>query len=270
MRKLYTQTISLFHQVAVEVRLFWRSRQAVYLNFLVPMLGMALFVYLDREGMLGRVFGLLSRGLGAGSGVLDAVSPMVFMTIGMITYCIITSAFEGLVPRLVRQREAGIFKRLGGTPLPRWVFLTGKTLSASVLVFIEAALIFAVGLVSSAVAVVGSWWLLAVILLLGTFTVAAMGFILGNLTTSPDGAVVAVHAVYIPMLLLCGAFYPLEALPKVLQIVARVFPLTYFAGPFRSVIVEGAGLAAIGNDLIILLAWAVGGWIVAIKTFRWE
>ena len=101
-------------------------------------------------------------------------------------------------------------------------------------------------------------------------SVTALGFILSSLTTSPDGAVVAVHAVYIPMLLLCGAFYSLEALPKVLQVVARIFPLTYFAGPFRSVIVEGAGLAAIGGDLIILLAWAVGGWIIAIKTFRWE
>jgi ABC-2 type transport system permease protein len=131
-------------------------------------------------------------------------------------------------------------------------------------------LIFAVGLVSSDITVVGSWWLLAAILLLGTFTVAALGFIVSNLTTSADGAVVAVHAVYIPMLLLCGAFYPLEALPGVLQIVAKAFPLTYFAGPFRSVMVEGAGLAAIGGDLGILLAWMVGGWIIAVKTFRWE
>jgi ABC-2 type transport system permease protein len=253
-----------------EVRLFWRSRQAVYLNFFVPMLGMALFVYLNREGMLGRVFGLLARSLGAGGEVSGETSPMVFMTIGMITYSIITSAFEGMVPRLVRQREGGILKRLGGTPLRRWVFLAGKTLNASVLVFIEAALIFAVGLVSSDVAVVGSWWALAAILLLGTFTVAGLGFIVSNLTTSPDGAVVAVHAVYIPMLLLCGAFYPLEALPGVLQVVAKALPLTYFAGPFRAVLVEGASLAAVGGDLIVLLAWMVGGWIVAIKTFRWE
>lgn len=201
---------------------------------------------------------------------MDEISPMVFMTIGMITYSIITSAFEGMVPWLVRQRERGVLKRLGGTPLRRWVFMAGKTLSASVLVFIEAALIFFVGLVSSDIVVVGSWWALAGILLLGTFTVAALGFIVGNLTASPDGAVVAVHAVYIPMLLLCGAFYPLEALPGVLQVVARALPLTYFAGPFRSVMVEGAGLAAVGGDLAILLAWMVGSWIVAIKTFRWE
>lgn len=278
MQKPITQTISLFHQVAAEVKLFWRSRQAVYLNFFVPMLGMALFVYLNREGMLEQAFGLLARSLGGGSEVASETSPqcpepvegMVFITVGLITYCIITSAFEGMVPRLVRQRDAGILKRLCGTPLPRWVFLAAKTLNASLLVLIEVALIFAVGLVSTDIAVAGSWWLLAGVLLLGTFTMAALGFILSNLTASPDGAVVAVHAVYIPMLLLCGAFYPVEALPKALQVVARALPLTYFAGPFRSVMVEGTGLAANGGDLAILLAWMVGGWIVALKTFRWE
>jgi hypothetical protein len=34
--------------------------------------------------------------------------------------------------------------------------------------------------------------------------------------------------------------------------------------------IDGAGLGAIAVDLLILLAWAVVGWIVAIKTFRWE
>jgi ABC-2 type transport system permease protein len=270
MQELTTQMIRLFQQTVTEIRLFWRSRQAVYLNFLVPMLGMALFVYLGREGMLERIFGLLSRGLGAGGAVLDEASPMVLMTVGLITYCIIGSAFEGMVPRLVRERDAGMFKRLGGTPLRRWVFLAAKALSAGALAFLEAALILAVGLVSSDVAVVGSWWLLTGLLLLATFMLAALGFIAGNLTTSPDGAVVAVHAIYIPMLLLCGAFVPVEALPRALQVVARVFPLTYFATPFRAVMVEGAGLTAIGGDLVILLAWMVGGWLVAIKTFRWE
>jgi ABC-2 type transport system permease protein len=173
-----------------------------------------------------------------------------------------------LVPKIVRQRDAGILKRLGGTPMRRWVFVAGKALSASALVFIETALIFAVGLVSTDVTVAGSWWLLGGMLLLGTFTLAALGFVVSNLTGSPDGAVVAVHAIYIPMLLLCGAFVPVEALPGVLQIVAKVFPLTYFATPFRRVMTEGAGLAAVGRDLVVLAAWTVGSWIVAVKTLK--
>jgi ABC-2 type transport system permease protein len=126
------------------------------------------------------------------------------------------------------------------------------------------------GLISSDVTVAGSPWLLATVLLLGIFTVAPLGYILSSVMTSADAAVMAVHAIYIPMLLLCGAFVPVEALPQVLQAAAQAFPLTYFVAPFRAVMVDGAGLGAITGDLLILLAWLVGGWIVAIKVFRWE
>jgi ABC-2 type transport system permease protein len=270
MQKLTHQITSLFHQTLAELRLFWRTRQAVYLNFFVPMLGMALFVYLSREGMLERFYGLLSRGLGAGGATLAASSPMALMTVGLITYCIIAVAFEGLVPRLVRQRDAGIFKRLGGAPLRKGVFLTSKALSASVLVSIEVALIIVVGLTSNDVVVEGSGWLLTVLLLLGTFTMVALGFVVSNLTRSPDGAVAAVHAIYIPMLLLCGAFAPVEALPGVLRVVAKALPLTYFAAPFRAVLVEGVGLVTISGDLMVLIGWTIMSWIAAVKTFRWE
>lgn len=269
MPKLATLMRSFSQQVLAEARLFWRSRQAVYLNFFIPMLGMALFVYLNREGLLERFFGFLFRGLGAGIEV-EAVSPIAIITIGLITYCIITAAFEGPAPQLVRLRDAGVLKRLGGTPLRVWVLLASRTLSAGLLVFVETALILAVGTVSSDVVVRGSWWALAGLLLLATVMVAALGFILSNLTRSPDGAVVAVHAVYIPMLLLCGAFYPVEAMPKALQVAAQAMPLTYFVRPFRSIAVEGTGLFTHGVDLLILLAWTAGAWVVAIATFRWD
>jgi ABC-2 type transport system permease protein len=269
MHKLTCQAIGLYRQTAAEVKLFWRNREAVYMTFLIPLLGMALFVYLNREGMLDGVFDVLLRGLG-GQGGLSDLPPLVFMTLGMITYCIIAAAFESPVPKLVREREAGIFKRLGGTPLRIWILLAAKTLSAALLIFLEVALILAVGLISSDITVAGSWWLLALTLLLGTFAVAPLGFILSSVTRSADAAVMAVHAIYIPMLLLCGAFVPVEALPQALQVVARVFPLTYFVSPLRAIMVEGVGLGATAGDLSILLAWLVVGWIVAVNTFRWE
>lgn len=270
MQRLQIQTTSIFHQVSTEFRLFWRNRQTIYLAFLVPMLGMALFVYLNREGLLESVFCALFRGLGQDEAILGSASPMTLMTLGLIVYCVIDIAFESAVPRLVRERSTGIHKRLGGTPLRSWVFLAAKTLSASLIVFIEVTLILAVGLISTDISVAGSWWLLGLILLLGTFTTAALGFVLSNVTASADGAVVAVHAIYIPMLFLCGAFIPVEALPKVLQAVARAIPLTYFVDPFRSVMVQGASLGAIAGDLSILLVWTVAAWIVALKTFRWQ
>jgi ABC-2 type transport system permease protein len=270
MSRLRSHMMSLFYQAMSEIKLFWRSRESVVLTVVTPMLGMTLFVYLNREGMLDKVYGSLLRGMGGGRTGGDELNPLVYMTIGIIVYCVIAAAFETPTPHLVRQRQGGILKRLGGTPLPTWALLIAKTLSASTLVLLEVALIFVVGLVSSDLRVAGSWWTLGVILMLGTFNLAALSFILSSLVPSADAAVVAVHAIYIPMLLLCGAFVPLEAMPKALAAIARFLPLTYFAGPFHSVMVEGTGLAANGGDLLILLAWTAGAWIVAVKLFRWE
>jgi ABC-2 type transport system permease protein len=269
MQRLEIQTTSLLHQVSTEFRLFWRNRQTIYLAFLVPMLGMALFVYLNREGLLDSFYRVVFRGLGHDGAALG-VSPMTLMTLGLIVYCIVDVAFESAVPKMVRERSTGIYKRLGGTPLPAYVVLLAKTGSASVIILIEVALILVVGLVSSDITVDANWWLLAPILLLGTLTTTALGFVLSNVVTSADGAVVAVHAIYIPMLFLCGAFIPVEALPKLLQAVARVIPLTYLVSPFGRVMTQGAGLGAVAGDLAILLAWTVVAWIAAVKTFRWQ
>lgn len=269
MQPLSIQFISLFHQLITEFRLFWRSRQTIYLAFLVPMLGMALFVYLDCEGLLESVFSALFRGLGHGEAAIQA-SPMTLMTLGLIVYCMIDVAFESLAPKMVRERSAGVYKRLGGTPLRGWIFLAAKTLSASSIILIEVVLILAVRLISTSITVNGNWWLLAAILLLGTVTTAALGFIISNLVASADGAVVAVHAIYIPMLFLCGAFIPVEALPRVLQVIAYAIPMTYFVAPFREVMIAGASLAAVAGDLLVLSAWSLASWMVAVRSFRWQ
>ena len=65
MRKSAFFTHNLYRQILTEWRLFWRSQETVFLTFLVPMMAMAIFIYLSQEGMLASVFEVLFRGLGA-------------------------------------------------------------------------------------------------------------------------------------------------------------------------------------------------------------
>ena len=71
---------------------------------------------------------------------------------------------------------------------------------------------------------------------------AALGYVLSNVTASADGAVVAVHAIYIPMLLPVRSVYPGRGAAQGSAGRGRAIPLTYFVAPFRSVMVDGAGL----------------------------
>jgi ABC-2 type transport system permease protein len=270
MRAKSFRAISIVQQIQTELKLFWRSQETIFLTFLVPMLAMALFIYLSREGMLASVFDLLFQGLGGEGKDASDYSPITFMTLGMITYCIIAASFESPLPKLVRERDRGLLKRLGGTPLQTWKFLMAKAVSASVLALAEVFLILVVGVVSKELSVVGKWWDLGILLFLGSLMLSGLAFSLSSLTKTFDSAIVVVHGVYIPMLLLCGAFVPIEVMPKVLEGIARLLPLTYFVTPFREVMVNGSNLVANAGDVLVLLGWTAGGWILAIKTFRWH
>ena len=270
MKKSVFHANSLYYQILTEWRLFWRSQETVFLTFLVPMIAMAIFIYLSREGMLISVFNVLFRGLGAKGMEASKYSPIIFMTLGMISYCAIAATFESPLPKLVRERDRGILKRLGGTPLHAGTFLVAKAVSASTLAFAEVILILLVGLVSKEVIVVGNWWDLVFLLLLGTFMLSGFAFALSGLTKTHDSAIVVVHGVYIPMLLLSGAFIPVGALPGALKAIANILPLTYFVAPFRGILVDGISLVANLSDVVILLLWTIGGWALAMKTFRWQ
>ena len=75
-----------------------------------------------------------------------------------------------------------------------------------------------------------------------------------------------------PQALLCGLIWPISSLPDVLQVVARLLPLTYAIDGLREVLIKGADLssAALRFDLLVLAAVAVLLAVLASLTIRRE
>jgi ABC-2 type transport system permease protein len=65
-----------------------------------------------------------------------------------------------------------------------------------------------------------------------------------------------------------GAIYPVDAFPKWLQAIAIVDPFTYAVHGLQSVLLKGAGFAAIDQDLLILFLYGAGTLIVATPLFK--
>ena len=73
-----------------------------------------------------------------------------------------------------------------------------------------------------------------------------------------------------------GVYIAFHDVPQWLQQVASVFPLKWIAQGMRSVFfppemaaAEMAGGWETGRTAAVLLAWAVGGLVVCVLTFRW-
>jgi ABC-type multidrug transport system permease subunit len=73
-----------------------------------------------------------------------------------------------------------------------------------------------------------------------------------------------------PMMLLSGVWFSLEGSPQWIQWVAKLFPLTHLLDAARAIMLDGAGLEAIGGDLIYLAVTAVAFLAFGAWSFRWR
>ena len=239
-------------QLRAEFVLVLRDKGVVTFALFFPVLTIVFFGYLNRGGSVGDV------------------AYASFLIAGGVGMVVSSAAFENLGVALARQRDDGILKRLGGTPLRPWMLVGAKVLTAAAIILVQALVMIAVNVFLFGARITGSpgWGLLA--LLAGILAFAAMGLALAGLSRSTDVASAAARALSLPMQFLCGTLFPLEGMPPVLRQIAEVLPLTYFVNAFRGAILYGGGPAEYGKDWLVLLGCLVVALVVAVKTFRWE
>src|SRR5437870_11161755 len=110
-------------QARVESRLVLRRRYVVFFTILLPAMFMFLF---------GSIFGGIKDGNG-----IKAIS---YLVPGYLVMAVMSVALISLGITLANERQFGILKRLGATPLPRAILLLGK-MAAIALVVVVAVLV---------------------------------------------------------------------------------------------------------------------------------
>jgi len=171
---------------------------------------------------------------------------------------------------LVSDREKGILKRLAATPLRRWQLVGSNVLMRLLIALIQAVIIVSVGAVLFGVEVTGSIAMAAAFVALGAVAFLALGYVLASFTKTEDAANGLTQVVQFPMMFLSGVFFPIDAMPPILQTIARLIPLTYLADALRQVMVGSAAFASLWVCAAVLLGWLVVCFAIASRKFRWQ
>ena len=251
---------ALVGQSRAELALFVRDKAVVLFSLIFPVLTVAFFGYLNQESRVP----VLSGGDGG------EVSYASFLIAGGIGMVVSSAAFQHLSTALARQRDLGILKRLGGTPLRTQTLIGAKVLTAGVIILAQALLMAAVNVILFGAEIGGDPVWALVVLTIGVAAFATMGVALAGLCRNADVVSAAGMAIALPMQFLCGTLFPLEEMPALLRHIAQALPLTYFVRALRQAMLGGAGPLAMPGDWAVLLAWLVVALVVAVKTFRWE
>lgn len=190
-----------------------------------------------------------------------------YLTPATMALAIMSTAMVSLGIGTCFEREYGVLKRLGATPLGagRWVLA-----KIMVVVTIEAAQLLLLAVVGLGLGWrPGSGYVLALVtVLLGTLAFSGLGLTLaGNLRATTNLAVT--NGLYLLLLITGGMVVPFERLPNSLKVVAEFFP----AAPLAGLMVEALGPSEqlpVGQMLAVLAVWAVAMPLIAAKTFRWD
>jgi ABC-2 type transport system permease protein len=243
---------AFLNQSRIELVLFLRDKAVVTFSIFVPVLTVAFFGYLNR---------------GSNVGEMTYGSFLVAGGIGMV---VSSAAFENLGVALAQQRDAGVLKRLGGTPLRSWTLLGAKVLTAAVIILAQTVIMVLLNVLLFKAELSGSLlWSMAT-LVAGILSFTMMGIALAGLSRNTDAAGATARAISFPMQFLCGTLFPVSTMPPLLRDIAHALPLSYFVDALRGAMLGGTGTAQFAKDWAILLGCFLVAFLVALKTFRWE
>lgn len=188
-----------------------------------------------------------------------------FFVPGVIALAVMSTAFTGQAIGVGFERQYGVLKRLGGTPLPRSVLLAAKTLAVLAVEVLQLALIAGVG------ALLGwhphgSGAAVLVIVAVGTAAFSGLGLLLGG-TLRGLTALAAANLLWFVLLVLGGVLFPLSHFGAAASVLS-LLPTAALSHGLREVLQHGTGVPL--RDLGALTGWAVAALAAASRLFRWE
>lgn len=166
------------------------------------------------------------------------------------------------------ERERGTIEQLIATPVSGFEILLGKLIVYMGFGFLSATSMLIVAVYAFTLVVRGSVLLIAVFLAVFLTASLSLGTLVSAGSRTQMQAVQTVMPVIYIMIFLSGTFYPIEAMSPLVQPIAYLLPLTYMIHALRAVIVKGAGLEVVTNDLIFLSAYTVIMIVLAVVVFR--
>jgi ABC-2 type transport system permease protein len=159
---------------------------------------------------------------------------------------------------LTREKETGTMEALLVSPLRPAQIIVGKVAPYLVigfisvlLVLVEARLVFRVPMEGSIVLLLGEGLLFILVSL-------ALGILISARTSSQRVAMMAaLVGTMLPNQLLSGFVFPIESLPRVLQIASNIVPARWFVAIARGIMLKGIGLTYLWRETLILAAMAL-------------
>jgi ABC-2 type transport system permease protein len=199
---------------------------------------------------------------GTGKRAIDFLIP------SLIALTLFQGAVMGMGRAVAGEKRDGSLTRVFLTPTSNVTIISGTIIFYVLFELVRAAFLIGVAIILFNTHIEGSILLMILILAIYVSTSIAIGMIISSLVKTEQQFMSMAMVVSLPTMFLAGAFFPVQAMPKVLQAIASVLPVTYAGEALRGVMVKGFSIGMIMAPLSILLlflAVLLGGVFLVFK-----
>ena len=195
-----------------------------------------------------------------------------YLFAGLVAFSVMLSGLFATGWTMVAYRQNRFLKKLATTPLRKTTFVAALVAARGSLIYLQIGLMTLVGVLVFELrfgALALLWFALICALGLGAFM--GLGFILACLIESEDLIVDIVSAVTMPFVLLSEIFFPLDALPRALEIAGSYLPSTEMVRMLRDVLLYGVtDPSRLAGGLTVLAIWTAATFAISLKVFKWH
>jgi ABC-2 type transport system permease protein len=192
--------------------------------------------------------------------------------LGPVVALAVMGSFWGLSAALVMFREQGILRRFHVTPVTASDMLASSIVANYVLIFPTVLLQFVFARTIFHVTHFGDLFATFILVSIGNMAFASLGLVVASVTNTMQETQVINQLIWLPLIFLSGATFPLAFLPQVVQKVSLFLPATYLVQGLSRTIFGSAHiwdhnvLVSLGS----LVCWAVLTFFLSAQLFRWE
>ena len=186
------------------------------------------------------------------------------MALVLLLVCVLMTSAS-----IVREKEKGTMEILLVSPFNPFLVIIAKAVPYFVLSLFNLVVILVLSVFLLDMPFNGSLLLFFAESSLFIIAALSLGLLISNSTDSLQSAMlVSLLGMLIPTMLFTGFMFPIENMPRPLQVVSNIVPSRWYYIIVKSIMIKGLGFAAIWKETLILLGMTAFLLLVSFKKFK--
>src|SRR5688572_22941360 len=170
---------------------------------------------------------------------------------------------------IVKEKELGTMEVMLVSPIQPLKIVIAKAVPYLLLSMVNIASILLLSVFVLDVPINGSLFLLVIESVLFTLTCLALGLLISSATDTQQTAMfISLTGMFLPTVMLSGFMFPIENMPKALQVISNLVPAKWYYIIVKSVMIKGVGFSAVWKETLILVGMLLSLLALSIKKFK--